>query len=150
MAHSKSGKVEEMFHPDARYLLLSSSFARMPGALPPTPPQARRALRRGGGGEMEVDVDLDELVGFASFRFDTEETMGSVDVEVVYWWVRRCSARQLPGPEEGKETKWRRRGYEEEREVTDAKPLTPATSSNSPPEREGAASAPSSWLNSRL
>jgi hypothetical protein len=32
-----------------------------------------------------VDIDPAELVGYASFRFDTEETMGPKDVEVVYW-----------------------------------------------------------------
>lgn len=53
MQHSRAEKLEEMFHPDARYL-----------------------VAQGGNGELH---------GFASFRFDTEETMGPKDVEVVYW-----------------------------------------------------------------
>lgn len=77
MAPDRKAKLAEMFDPDARYLLLTS-VPRMPGAMPPTPPSRRR--RR----EEEVDVS-EELVGFASFRFDTEDTMGTEDAEVVYW-----------------------------------------------------------------
>lgn len=54
MEHTKAEKWEEMFHHDARYLIIQRD---------------------------------EELVGFASFRFDTEETMGPKDVEVVYWCV---------------------------------------------------------------
>jgi hypothetical protein len=32
-----------------------------------------------------VDIDAADLIGYASFQFDTEETMGPKDVEVVYW-----------------------------------------------------------------
>lgn len=53
MQHSKAEKWEEMFDPDARYL-----------------------VARGKVGE---------LLGFASFRFDTEETLGPRDAEVAYW-----------------------------------------------------------------
>lgn len=76
MAHTKAGKVEEMFHPDARYLILYGG-GRMPGALP--------SPKRGRGGGEEVDLGGEDVAGFASFRFDTEETMGNEDVEVVYW-----------------------------------------------------------------
>lgn len=31
------------------------------------------------------DQEEGELLGFASFRFDTEETMSTQDAEVVYW-----------------------------------------------------------------
>ncbi|BEJ15547.1 hypothetical protein CspHIS471_0501520 [Cutaneotrichosporon sp. HIS471] len=64
-----------MFDPDARYLVLtrSSSGTRMPGAMP---------VKKGDG---------DDVVGFASFRFDTEDTMGSEDVEVVYCYELQLS-----------------------------------------------------------
>jgi hypothetical protein len=75
MQHDRTAKLAEMFDPDARYLLLTPA-ARMPGAMPPTPPRRRR---------QEAEVDVEDIVGFASFRFDTEDTMGADDVEVVYW-----------------------------------------------------------------
>lgn len=40
----------------------------------------RRRMRR-----RSKDQDHGELLGFASFRFDTEETMSPQDAEVVYW-----------------------------------------------------------------
>lgn len=82
MLHTPAAKREEMFDPDARYLLAVREEARMPGALPPTPPRPRR-----GDVEGPVDVASEDLLGFASFRYDTEETMGEQDVEVVYWYV---------------------------------------------------------------
>lgn len=66
MEHEEQAKREEMFDPDARFLLLSRTA--MPGT-----------LREQG------QVEEGELLGFVSFRFDTEETMGTRDVEVVYW-----------------------------------------------------------------
>ena len=33
------------------------------------------------------DFDEAGLMGYCSFRFDTEETLGSRDVEVVYWYA---------------------------------------------------------------
>ncbi|KAL1408190.1 hypothetical protein Q8F55_004995 [Vanrija albida] len=72
MAHAEGPKRAEMFHRDARYLVLTRQQP-MPGALPPSPAARRR-----------VDISPDELLGFASFRFDTEETAGVEDAEVIY------------------------------------------------------------------
>ncbi|BEI85860.1 hypothetical protein CcaverHIS002_0601470 [Cutaneotrichosporon cavernicola] len=81
MAHDRASKMAEMFDPDARYLVLTrSSSTRMPGAMPP------------GKGDGDGVVGLDgDIVGFASFRFDTEDTMGSQDVEVVYCYELQLS-----------------------------------------------------------
>ncbi|GMK56001.1 hypothetical protein CspeluHIS016_0210570 [Cutaneotrichosporon spelunceum] len=76
LAHSRVAKMAEMFDPDARFLILTSC-ERMPGAMPPTP-------RR---------VEFDDVLGFASFRFDTEDTMGAEDVEVVYCYELQLSER---------------------------------------------------------
>lgn len=62
-------KREEMFDKDARYLVLTRQRESMPGALP----------------RSTTDIESSELLGYASFRFDTEETMGPKDVEVIYW-----------------------------------------------------------------
>jgi hypothetical protein len=77
MEHEEQAKREEMFDPDARFLLLSRTA--MPGT-----------LREQG------QVEEGELLGFVSFRFDTEETMGTRDVEVVYWSVGTSSRTQEP------------------------------------------------------
>ena len=38
------------------------------------------------GEAVSVDIQDDrDLVGYCSFRFDTEETLGSRDAEVIYW-----------------------------------------------------------------
>ncbi|TXT13362.1 hypothetical protein VHUM_00729 [Vanrija humicola] len=75
MAHEPLAKRAEMFDKDARYLVLTRAAPPMPGALPPSPaPRAKRT----------VDIAADELLGFASFRFDTEETAGPDDAEVIY------------------------------------------------------------------
>ncbi|KAK1925781.1 acyl-CoA N-acyltransferase [Papiliotrema laurentii] len=83
--YTESSKREELFDPSTRYLLLlqpsthssSSDTLAMPGALP-------SAQDRKGKGKVSVDFDQEDLVGYCSFRFDTEETLGSRDVEVVY------------------------------------------------------------------
>lgn len=55
LSYDDSRKRAEMFDPDARYLIV-------------------RAAAGAGA-----------LLGFASFRFDTEETLSPRDAEVVYW-----------------------------------------------------------------
>ena len=53
---------------------------------------------RSGHGIIRSVVDVvnkDQLWGYCSFRFDTEETMSSRDVEVIYWCV---SNRALISP----------------------------------------------------
>lgn len=75
MEHEPLSKRAEMFDKDARYLVLTRALPSMPGALPPTPQRTR------------VELLPEEVLGFASFRFDTEETAGSEDAEVIYWCV---------------------------------------------------------------
>lgn len=91
MEYEEPSKREELFDPLARFLLLlrpappspSTDTVPMPGALP------RTSDRKGK--QREVDFDDERLLGFASFRFDTEETLGSSDVEVIYWYgCRNC------------------------------------------------------------
>ena len=87
MVYTKSSKPIELFDPSAFYLLLlrspsstrspSSDTVPMPGALPPNSKGKGKAL-------VGID-DPSELLGYCSFRFDTEETLGSQDAEVIYW-----------------------------------------------------------------
>jgi hypothetical protein len=80
LEYTESSKREELFDDTGRFLLLRRGAARdegrgidMPGALP--------------GKEIELRDD-GEVLGYVSFRFDTEETLGSRNAEVVYWYVR--------------------------------------------------------------
>lgn len=82
--YTESSKREELFDETGRFLLLRRGHSvengedglDMPGALPTATTQ----------GEGEGDVDgSGELVGYVSFRFDTEETLSSRDAEVIYW-----------------------------------------------------------------
>ena len=84
MVYTKKEKSEELFHPETRYVLLTRSDVpmSMPGALP----------QKGKG--REVDISKEDLVGFTSFRFDTEETLGDKDVEVIYWSVSLIITKQ--------------------------------------------------------
>nr|XP_031864304.1 uncharacterized protein CI109_000217 [Kwoniella shandongensis]KAA5531376.1 hypothetical protein CI109_000217 [Kwoniella shandongensis] len=41
----------------------------------------------------EIDFDLDQLLGFSSFRFDTEETLSTRDAEVVYCYEVQLSPK---------------------------------------------------------
>ncbi|ORY25663.1 hypothetical protein BCR39DRAFT_560978 [Naematelia encephala] len=96
MAYTATSKQEEMFDPSTRFLLVLRTESDsdimmmplpMPGALPMT------STRKGNGKgkeraekQVEVEVEREEdLLGFLSFRFDTEETLGSRDAEVIYW-----------------------------------------------------------------
>jgi hypothetical protein len=54
----------------------------MPGRLPDI---------KGKGRDMEGEV-----VGYVSFRFDTEETLGPRDAEVIYWYVLPTSSVMAP------------------------------------------------------
>jgi len=83
MGYTESGKREELFDHSGRMILLrrTTSSERveeeggvdMPGRLPDI---------KGKGRDMEGEV-----VGYVSFRFDTEETLGPRDAEVIYWYV---------------------------------------------------------------
>lgn len=81
LEYTEASKREELFDETGRFLLLQQggggggdghSGIDMPGALPV------EIERRGSDGE---------VLGYVSFRFDTEETLGSRDAEVVYWYV---------------------------------------------------------------
>ena len=77
LEYTESSKREELFDETGRFLLLRRGSGAegqggvdMPGALPPKESEVRG-----------------EVLGYVSFRFDTEETLGSRDAEVVYWYV---------------------------------------------------------------
>lgn len=100
LEYTDKGKWEEMYDPDARYLVIRSESPSRS-----TSPEQEGRNGPGSdvgasGGRMEEEggrkrrrtekseEDNDgELLGFASFRFDTEETMSSQDAEVIYWYV---------------------------------------------------------------
>jgi GNAT superfamily N-acetyltransferase len=80
LEYTESSKREELFDETGRFLLLRRGAEHnegrgidMPGALP--------------GKETEAEAKGGEVLGYVSFRFDTEETLGSRDAEVVYWYV---------------------------------------------------------------
>jgi hypothetical protein len=106
MAHTPGPKRIEMFDPQARYLLAtslrnSSTLGHcldvtelddlvMPGAMP-VPVSRSGAPGKGKRRAPPVEVTKQELLGYCSFRFDTEQTAGTRDAEVVYWCVGRRS-----------------------------------------------------------
>lgn len=80
-------------------LVAEERTQNMPGSLPPPPAMqstSSGSMRKRNGAhrrsqeerDMGLDIEPDELVGYCSFRFDTEETLSSRDAEVVYWCVR--------------------------------------------------------------
>lgn len=84
--YTESSKREELFDETGRIILLRRGHSTesreggvdMPGALP--------SVTAMDEGEGNVD-ESGEIVGYVSFRFDTEETLGSRDAEVIYWYV---------------------------------------------------------------
>jgi hypothetical protein len=86
--YTESSKREELFDETGRFILLrkgagnesveSEGGVDMPGALPSG--TAQEGLEGGVG-------ESGEIVGYVSFRFDTEETVSSRDAEVIYWYV---------------------------------------------------------------
>jgi hypothetical protein len=86
--YTESSKREELFDETGRFILLRKGAGDgsiegevgvdMPGGLPSG--TAEEGLE-GGVGESE------EIVGYVSFRFDTEETLSSRDAELIYWYV---------------------------------------------------------------
>jgi hypothetical protein len=86
--YTESSKREELYDETGRFILLRKGVGiegiegeggvDMPGALPSTMAKESFEGNRGGNGE---------IVGYVSFRFDTEETLSSRDVEVIYWYV---------------------------------------------------------------
>jgi hypothetical protein len=90
LEYTESSKREELFDESGRFLLLRRGGMMdgyggvdMPGALP--------TASRGKG----LKLQDGQILGYVSFRFDTEETLGSRDAEVVYWYVP-CFVRLYP------------------------------------------------------
>lgn len=87
--YTESSKREELFDETGRFILLRRGHLTesgeggvdMPGALPSTTFTGEEA------GEGQGENVSGEMVGYVSFRFDTEETLGSRDAEVIYWYV---------------------------------------------------------------
>lgn len=109
MAHTPGPKRIEMFDPQARYLLATSlpdsstlghggditesDHLAMPGAMPSSAPRSG-AQGKGKRRAPPVEVTREELLGYCGFRFDTEQTAGTRDAEVVYWCVGRGVGRR--------------------------------------------------------
>lgn len=108
LEYTDRGKWDEMYDVDARYLVIrrqgdapSGSGSPLARTLKLGSGQGRSRSRSQEEKEREGDdggerkrrrmrrkserTDEGELLGFASFRFDTEETMSPRDAEVVYW-----------------------------------------------------------------
>ena len=84
MTYTKRSKREELFDPVTRFLLVFNSNS---GLVEDTPPPMPGSLPTRKGKERAGDVGLDdrELLGYCSFRFDTEQSAGPDNVEVIYW-----------------------------------------------------------------
>lgn len=113
LSYTEGSKREELFDSTGRILLLARSTSPdstaaaavavptevvdMPGAMPSPPPSST------------LPAAAEDVLGYVSFRFDTEETLGSRDAEVIYWYVppfHLYSANPLPRPKaEGCEAK---------------------------------------------
>jgi hypothetical protein len=72
MGYTETSKREELFDPLTRFLLVHTHDYKLKGE------------------NVKVTTSTDgeeELLGYCSFRFDTEETLSSRDAEVMYWLV---------------------------------------------------------------
>lgn len=97
MKTSERLKREEMFECTARYILALRRPERPPEEASTSAVHwqfdgftRESASDRGkekaqGIQEASVDFMKDDLLGYCSFRFDTEETQGPKDAEVIYW-----------------------------------------------------------------
>lgn len=84
-------KREEMFERTGRFILAlrrSGGQSRSTGP-PKRRESADRADHKGEGKDIEKSPRFtsDDLLGYCSFRFDTEETQSPRDAEVIYWCV---------------------------------------------------------------
>lgn len=99
MSYTERSKREELFDSTGRYILLrrlpegdtssgiglkTEGGVDMPGGMP-------YRLDKGKAKAQIVDFEPDELVGYVSFRFDTEETLSPKDAEVIYWSILTAS-----------------------------------------------------------
>jgi hypothetical protein len=106
MPYTESSKREELFDESGRILLLrrvpdgvrleeDGEGVDMPGRLPPPRGLSGGNVKGKGKGKVAesfdrgIHIQEGEIMGYISFRFDTEETLGSRDAEVIYWYVCR-------------------------------------------------------------
>lgn len=75
----------ELFDPLTRYILVTKSQ-------PSSPPKSVSDGKKKGSGQTArsdragwLDLDPGDMLGYCSFRFDTEETLDPKDAEVIYW-----------------------------------------------------------------
>jgi hypothetical protein len=75
----------ELFDPLTRYILALNSQ-------PPSRPKSASGGKKKGNSQTAksdrsgwLDLDPGDVLGYCSFRFDTEETLGLKDAEVIYW-----------------------------------------------------------------
>lgn len=81
--YTPTEKREELFDTSTRFLLLLQPISSNDVATASKP-----ALKgKKGAKTSPMNFNEEDLKGYCSFRFDTEETLGSSDVEVVYWCV---------------------------------------------------------------
>lgn len=85
MSHEEKSKRAELFDPLTRYLLLLRPSSSSPGTDTVPMPGALPRSDRKGKSKASIDFEEEDLVGYCSFRFDTEETLGDRDAEVIYW-----------------------------------------------------------------
>jgi GNAT superfamily N-acetyltransferase len=84
MSYTERSKRLELCEFTTRFLFILS-----PPKTGTFPPSHRREKDKGKE-QVNSKTELEErskLVGYCSFRFDTEETLGSRDAEVIYWFV---------------------------------------------------------------
>jgi hypothetical protein len=101
LSYTASSKREELFDETGRFLLLTrtdgsnttdldtGSGVDMPGGMPVSRQEYRKGKGKAehvnGGSTGMVEGGDEGVLGYVSFRFDTEETLGPKDAEVIYW-----------------------------------------------------------------
>ena len=95
MSYLPRTKRSELFHPHTRFLLLTRESGASEGdACPPMPGALPESRRKGKAKASDFELDAESLLGFCSFRFDTESTADDDLVEVIYW----SAEFQIPAP----------------------------------------------------
>lgn len=80
LATPERQKREEMFETTTRFIL---ALRRRPEEPLPSEANSEPSDQRISDGS--VRFESDDLLGYCSFRFDTEETQKPKDAEVIYW-----------------------------------------------------------------
>ncbi|KAL7423021.1 hypothetical protein Q5752_002320 [Cryptotrichosporon argae] len=88
MAYTPRAKRAEMFDPAARYVI-----ARETGTGAGAGTSTAMGMPMPGALEVDADEGEDEVLGFVGWRFDTEETAGPRDAEVVYLYELHLAPR---------------------------------------------------------